>query len=99
MIGVINESCSNANSSADINATPIAPPSERNRLVVLVATPISRCATLFCAPTREVGNCMPEAIPLSSMNTPLSSSALGGLRAMPRIAKGINTAPPKIIGL
>ncbi|MNG03326.1 hypothetical protein D3C84_863990 [compost metagenome] len=36
------ESCNSASNSADIIATPTAPPNERNRLVVLVATPMSR---------------------------------------------------------
>ncbi|MCY1250692.1 hypothetical protein D9M72_643510 [compost metagenome] len=41
------ECCSNANNRADMQATPMAPPRERNRLVVLVATPMSAGATAF----------------------------------------------------
>ncbi|MNN59942.1 hypothetical protein D3C81_1750950 [compost metagenome] len=93
------ESCSNASNSADISATPTAPPRERNRLVVLVATPMSRCSTEFCVPTSEVGNCMPLEIPQSNMNRPLTSVASGGLSAMPKIATGISIAPVRICGL
>ncbi|MNL12055.1 hypothetical protein D3C87_1329160 [compost metagenome] len=60
---------------------------------------MSRCSTEFCVPTNEVGNCMPEAIPLSSMNRLLRTNAWGGLNAMPRIEIGINMAPVRIIGL
>jgi len=93
------ESCNNANNSADMHATPTAPPRERNRLVVLVATPMSRCSTEFCVPTREVGNCIPAAIPQSNMNRLVTATAWGALRAMPRIAIGLSKAPIKIIGL
>ncbi|MNV91911.1 hypothetical protein D3C71_1864560 [compost metagenome] len=60
---------------------------------------MSRCATEFCVPTREVGNCMPAAIPLSSMNRLLRTTACGELKAMPRIASGVSAAPVRIIGL
>ncbi|MNL53597.1 hypothetical protein D3C87_1768600 [compost metagenome] len=66
---------------------------------MLVATPMSRCSTEFCVPTNEVGNCMPDDIPQSSMNRLLSKKAWGGLKAMPRIAIGISAAPVRIIGL
>ena len=62
-----------------MQATPTAPPRERNRLVVLVATPISRCSTEFCVPTNEVGNCMPAAIPHNNMKTLVSTTAWGAL--------------------
>ncbi|MNP28982.1 hypothetical protein D3C76_1219870 [compost metagenome] len=77
----------------------MAPPRERNRLVVLVATPMSLMSTALCVPTNEVGNCKPQAIPVSSMNTPLSSSACGGVMAMAKMATGIKTAPATICGL
>ena len=88
-----------ASNSADITATPTAPPRERNRLVVLVATPMSCTATEFCVPTSEVGNCMPLAKPVSTMNRPVSSTDCGAVKAMPRIATGISSAPVRIKGL
>ncbi|MNN77199.1 hypothetical protein D3C81_1936430 [compost metagenome] len=60
---------------------------------------MSRWSTEFCVPTSEVGNCMPEAIPQSSMNRLLNQKAWGGLNAMPRIDSGMSRAPPRIIGL
>ncbi|MNG10843.1 hypothetical protein D3C84_943370 [compost metagenome] len=60
---------------------------------------MSRCSTEFCVPTNDVGNCMPEAIPQSSMNRLLTRNACGGLNAMPIIETGISAAPVRIIGL
>ncbi|MCY1247490.1 hypothetical protein D9M72_608270 [compost metagenome] len=60
---------------------------------------MSRWSTELCVPTNDVGNCMPEAIPHSSMNKLLTTNACGGLNAMPVIAMGISEAPVRIIGL
>ncbi|MNH44823.1 hypothetical protein D3C79_1071000 [compost metagenome] len=77
----------------------MAPPSERNRLVLLVATPMSLLFTALCVATSEVGNCRPQAMPVSSMNSALSNADCGGLSAMPKIANGISSAPARICGL
>ncbi|MNT86245.1 hypothetical protein D3C72_2265120 [compost metagenome] len=82
-----------------MHATPMAPPSERNRLVVLVATPMSLLATALCVPTSEVGNCSPQAIPVSSMNSALSNADCGGVSAIAKMATGISSAPARICGL
>ncbi|MNY35610.1 hypothetical protein D3C86_1700300 [compost metagenome] len=56
-------------------------------------------ATAFWVPTSDVGNSAPEAMPVSSMNRPLSSVDCGSVKAMPRMNNGMHSAPVRICGL
>ncbi|MNH17229.1 hypothetical protein D3C79_768920 [compost metagenome] len=77
----------------------MAPPSERNRLVVLVATPMSLLSTALWVPTSDVGNCSPQAMPVNNMKSALRTPDCGGVMAMAKIATGISNAPARICGL
>ncbi|MNO88602.1 hypothetical protein D3C76_800570 [compost metagenome] len=60
---------------------------------------MSLLSTALCVPTSDVGNCSPQAMPVSNMNTALSSDDCGGVMAMAKMATGISSAPVSICGL
>ena len=83
---------------ADSNATPMAPPSEREKAVPAVATPSCARGTAFCTATSDDGITTPIDSPTMLISTPVTTGCTGDTKARPSSPSGTQAVPISCCG-